>query len=138
MSQQEMFDAMQADIGDLLEHIDEVKDDPRAWPKMLAELVDVIADDAIHRGRDEETAFAEARRAVALLANYAGGRMIYLPRNDKLRIALRDNQIYRQFRGDNITALAITHGLTDMQVYNIIASQRKLTMKRKQRPLFSE
>jgi Mor family transcriptional regulator len=136
--QQALFDPMAADIGDLLENIDDVADDPRIWPKSLAELVDVLADDHKEQGMDEDDAFAAARRSIALISHYWGGRMTYLPRNDKLRTALRDNQIYRAFNGNNITALAIKHGLTDMQIYNIIKHQRKLTLKRKQREMFSE
>jgi len=136
--QAELFDPVSAGVDELLEHVDEVADDPRAWPGTLAELVDVLADDAMDRGLKEDKAFAEARRTITIVANYLGGRMTYIPRNDKLRTALRDNQIWRQFRGDNITALAVKHGLTDMQVYNIIAHQRKLTVKRKQRPLFPD
>lgn len=137
-NQVDLFDPQQAEIGELLEHIDDVADDPRAWPGSLADLVDVLADDALARGHDEEDAFSEARRTIALIAHYWGGRMCYLPRNDKLKIALRDNQIWRQFKGDNITALGIKYKLTDMQVYNIIKHQRKLTVKRKQRDLFPE
>ena len=138
MANGELFEPMQAEIGELLEHIDDIADDPRIWPKSLAELVDVLADDHQAQGMDEDDAFAAARRSIALISHYWGGRMTYLPRNDKLRTALRDNQIWRLFKGDNITALAIKFGLTDQQIYNIIKHQRKLTMKRKQRDLFPE
>jgi len=137
MSQGDLFEPMHADINALLEHVDEAADDPRAWPGSLADLVDVLADDALDRGMDEGKAFAEARRSIALIAHYWGGRMCYLPRNDKLKIALRDNRIWRKFRGDNITELAVENKLTDQQIYTIIKHQRKLTIRRKQRDLFA-
>lgn len=141
-NQEKLFEPMDADIDELLEHIDEAADDPRAWPASLAELVDVLADDHVERGKSEDEAFAEARRSVTLIAHYRGGRMFYLPRNDKLRIALRDAHVWRLFtdRGQRltITDLAVRFNLTDQQVYNIIREQKRLTIKRRQRDLFPE
>ncbi len=137
--QREMFDPMHAPLEDLLDHVNDVADDDRAWPRSLAELVDVLADDAISRGSEECEAFAHARRTIALIAHYFGGRMFYIPRNDKLRVALRDNQIWRRFVDPReritITELAVEYDLTDQQLYTIIRQQKKLTISRKQRQL---
>ncbi|MDX8389170.1 MAG: Mor transcription activator family protein [Mariprofundaceae bacterium] len=139
MSQAELFQPMHADLEELLKHSEEVADDERAWPQMLAELVDVLADSDIDRGKSEEDAFKEARRTIIIIANYWGARSVYLPRNEKLRLALRDNQIWREFcRTGDVTALAMKHDLSNVMVYHIIKRQHRLTLKRKQCELFPE
>jgi len=133
-----LFDAMQADAPEILGRMDDVADDPRVWPKSLAELVDVLVADAIERGIDEAQAIKESRRTIMLIAHYRGGVAMYLPRNEKLRMALRDQQIWLEFKGDNIQQLADKHGLTATMIYGILKYQRKLTIARKQVNLFPE
>ncbi len=142
MSSGELFDPMTADPVTLMDHVHEVADDPRIWPTSLAELVDVLADDLKEQGMDETDAFASARRSVALISWLWGGRMRYLPKNEKLRLALRDSQIWRKFCASRsrqaITELAVEYDLSDQQVYSIVRVQKKLTIKRVQGDLFTD
>ncbi|MDQ7002628.1 MAG: Mor transcription activator family protein [Ghiorsea sp.] len=133
-----LFDAMEADVADIINHMDDdsVADEKRAWPSTLAEAIDVLTADAKERGLDDKQALKEARRTILLLSNYWGGRMLYLPRNEKLRLALRDNQIWLEFKGDNVQALADKHKLTSTMIYIILKAQRRLTLSRKQKNLF--
>ena len=129
-----LFDPLDADVDEVLAHLDDVgRDDPRAWPQTLADLVDVFS---AHLQRRKDLAIEEARREaqdlIVVLANYFGGRQIYLPRDEKLRLALRDNQIWRDFDGRNIDVLEKRWRLTRQQIYNIIAHQRALHKKRVQ------
>jgi len=78
----------------------------------------------------------EARRTIMLLAHYFGGQVIYLPRNEKLRLALRNQQIWYEFNGHNIQSLAKKHKLTETMIYGILKAQRKLMVMKKQRAMF--
>lgn len=133
--QKDDFNPLDANVNDILAHLDDVnQDDPRAWPQTLADLVDVFTDH-LHRkpltdAKTEDTARRAAQELIVVLANYFGGRQVYLPRDEKLRLALRDNQIWRDFNGTNIGALEKRWKLTRQQIYNIIAKQRALHKNR--------
>lgn len=130
--QQQRFDPLDANIDDILSRLDDVdRDDSRAWPQTLADLVDVFTDHLQRRkGHSNEAARVEAQDLIVVLANYFGGRQVYLPRDEKLRLALRDNLIWRDFDGRNIDVLKNHWRLTRQQIYNIIARQRELHKKR--------
>lgn len=100
--------------------------EPGVWPRTLAELVDVFADHFSRNGRSQENAMSEAQAAIVVLAHHFGGRMIYLPRDDKLRLALRDARIWREHDGRNVQDLATRYGLTSAQIYGILREQRAI------------
>lgn len=78
-----------------------------------------------------------AQRLVFRLANNLDGRYTYLPRNEKLKAALRDIEIYnKQCKGASIEDLAIQYKLTTTQIYNILRDQVRAYRKRKQLELF--
>ena len=108
------------------------------WPVRLAELVDLLVQDARRRGVDLETATAEATRTVLLIAQHEGGRPFYLPRGDSLVQALRDRQLYLRHNGRNTEELADQYGMTVRHVQRICAEQRALQLRRRQRPLFED
>ncbi|GEK71573.1 MULTISPECIES: Mor transcription activator family protein [Halomonas] len=108
----------------------------RKWPQGLSDMVTVISAALCRAGDDEATARERAFRAVRALAQYAGGRSLYVPKGEALNRALRDRAIWEAFDGANITALAIRHGLTEVQIYAILAEQRKLALARVQSELF--
>ncbi|MEW5682998.1 MAG: Mor transcription activator family protein [Pseudomonadota bacterium] len=63
-----------------------------------------------------------AERMVFVLANYFGGKKIYLPRNDALLKLMRNISIYRAYsKGAPIKDLMKKHRLTDVMVYRIIS-----------------
>ena len=107
------------------------------WPKTLAEAVDVLYAENVRRGMDDSTAISEAQRAVLVLANHQGGRPIYWPRGDALRIALRDRAIYLRWNGRNKEQLAREYGLIVRTVEKIYAEQYRLGIRRRQGQLFS-
>lgn len=108
----------------------------KKWPQGLTDMLMVI--EAAHRraGDDEETARARAFRAVRALAQFAGGRSFYVPKGDQLDRALRDREIWELHDGTNITELASRYHLTEVQIYSIIAEQRKLARARMQPDMF--
>ena len=102
-------------------------DDSR-WPKTMAELVDVYTSAAVREGIAPDTDRANhiARWVVLTLGQHFGGRMTYLPRGDQLKTALRHNQIWAEFTGNNVEALASKYKLSSVRVYKIIQEQRAL------------
>lgn len=131
------MDIMQSDIDALMNLDDDVLSDvDKAWPQTLADMVDILRATALDRGKSETEAMLEARRTIMVLAHYFGGQVIYLPRNEKLRLALRNQQIWYEFKGRNIQALAKKHKLTETMIYGILKEQRKQMIMQKQRSMF--
>jgi Mor family transcriptional regulator len=128
--QRELLPPDDAELSALLDQAGSI--DPRVWPRALAELVDVFADYFLHKpGLDASSALAQAQGVVVVLANHFGGRMMYVPRDDKLRIALRDNEIWRAHDGRNVQALAARYDLTSQQIYGILREQREINRVQK-------
>lgn len=125
------------DLEQLLEHVGGAEQSKHRWPKQLADMVDVLAEHFQRRRKmPGEAAAEEATQVVTVLAHYFGGRLTYLPRDEKLRTAMRDNLIWLAFNGRNVQALAHQHQLTEAQIYNIIKKQRKLHTSKVQPDLF--
>lgn len=113
-----------------------VRNDKRLWPSLLAELVDVLADHyEMRMGMDAEKAVESAQDVIVVIAHHLGGRNIYLPRDDRLKRAIRDGMIYRVFDGSNHREISRQTGLTTAQVYNIISKERTLRQDRYQMKL---
>lgn len=137
MSQQS-FDLNDDDnLDDILANIDKLEDDPKLWPKMLHDLI-CVTESHIKNKRPHlnDDAHKLARDVVISISHYLGGRQLYLPRDDRLQRALRDHKIYQEFSGNNQQELAFKYDLTSIQIYNIIAHQRKLHHARVQPCLF--
>ncbi|MGE7992530.1 Mor transcription activator family protein [Pseudomonas sp. NPDC089554] len=69
-----------------------------------------------------------ARAVVFSICETMGGAVVYIPRGDTLRRALRDAEIFREWREKNVRpdALARKFDLSSQAVYDIIARQRVL------------
>lgn len=117
------------DLGDLPES---------KWAPFLANAVSVL--DALYRrqGQGEDAAFRQASDSVMALAEYCGGRVVYWPRGDRLKNALRDADIYRRSRRGNIEALAQEHGLTQIHLYRICRQQKALYLRKIQGRFFGD
>lgn len=98
--------------------------DRRAWPQTLADLIDLITAHFQRRGVAEPV--GEARALVALIANYFGGRPMYLPRGQRLATALRDAALYAEYDGANVHELARRHRISVAHAYYILAQQRRM------------
>lgn len=69
-----------------------------------------------------------ARAMVYAICETMGGAVVYIPRGDGLRRAIRDMEIFREWREKNARpdALARKFDLSSQAVYDIIARQRVL------------
>lgn len=105
-----------------------------AWAPMLVQMTEVV--EARLRRERIDGAEALARGVVLELAQYFGGRRVYVPAGDRLKTALRDMEIYRRAKRGNIQALADEYQLTDIQIYRIIRQQKALHLRRIQGRLF--
>ncbi|WP_110972160.1 Mor transcription activator family protein [Pseudomonas huaxiensis] len=72
-----------------------------------------------------------ARAVVYAICKTMGGAVVYVPRGDPLRRALRDAEIFREWREQNRRPdeLARKFNLSSQAVYDIIARQRELHRK---------
>ena len=102
------------------------------WGPTLAAMVAVLTTALQRQGIPEDEAPRLAAAGVLAQAEYAGGRMMYLPRGDRLKIALRDYQIWQRAKRGNIQALADEYGLSDIHIYRICKQQRELFIARRQ------
>lgn len=106
------------------------------WPLRLLELTD-LAEALLARqaGRDKSPR-EQAESIVMEIANYLGGRPVYLPRGVALQRALRDRRIWRDAGRIEPDDLATREGVCVQQVYKIIGEMRSLERKRRQPGLF--
>lgn len=127
--QLELGGLMTADAATLIEHLDAEGMPPEfRWPKTLAKLYDVADATAARRTRVSEVErYDLVRDLVIAIATYLGGRMVYLPTGDTLRLAIRDRQLWaRYLHGATPDELMSECGLNQRQLYDVLAQQRKL------------
>lgn len=109
------------------------------WAPLLANMVAVLEALYRRRGMEAGEAFQLASDGTMALAEYFGGRVVYLPRGDRLKNALRDADIYRRFLGsNNVDALAEEYGLSVIRIYAIHAEQKALYLAKVQGRLFKD
>ncbi|MEW5838364.1 MAG: Mor transcription activator family protein [Pseudomonadota bacterium] len=101
------------------------------WPAALVDLLDVAAQ-SLKGQMPEEQAERVATTVIAAIANYHGGRQFYLPKGQGLERAMRDREIYRDYKHtrESVLQLAEQYRLTEQAVYKIIEEQRALHKKR--------
>lgn len=104
------------------------------WPQALVDMHGVIE----HVLRNQPAAADLATAVTRALAHYMGGVQWYLPKDDKLEIALRDRAIWREFSGNNVLMLARKYKLSTQQIGNICVTQRALHLKKIQPDLFPD
>lgn len=136
----ELFDDDQDMLDKALSRLDTLPDDDaavkKAWPKFLRELMDVLKDELKRSGHEEGDALKLAQKLVARQAQHLGGRMVYIPRDERLKLALRDMEIYDNYNGGNSRDLAERYNLTQQRICNIVKDQHALYRKRNQPDLF--
>lgn len=97
-----------------------------AWPSALADLVDVIENHLTRAGRVSEDAREIAQGVTIALAEYFGGRQVYIPRGESLKRFLRDTEIYKLSGKMRAQDIADKFGVSFVTVYKVIREQRAL------------
>jgi len=122
-----MIDETGSDMVEkIMAQISELPTGAPRWPKLLSDMVDVIADSSRRGGMTQDAAAEFARRTVIAMAVYFGGRQCYIPCGDALHRAMRDDRIWREHNGKNVWALAKRHRLSEVSIQHIIKTQRAL------------
>ncbi|MCL1048437.1 transcriptional regulator [Shewanella abyssi] len=113
---------------------DEREDFVKRWPSTLQSLCELMR--VTLEGQAISNAVQISEALATTLSTYLGGRDIYIPNGERLKDALRDIRIWREFKGNNLEQLSRDYGLTERRVSQIIAEQRAAFVARKQRRLF--
>ncbi|PTU00561.1 transcriptional regulator [Pseudomonas sp. HMWF031] len=98
------------------------------WEGTLKEMVE-IAESELRAKLGERTDVPEiARYVVFAICDVMGGSVVYLPRGEALKKAMRDASIFRDWRDNNIqpSELVRKYRLASPTIYDIIARQRAL------------
>ncbi|MCG9722131.1 Mor transcription activator family protein [Shewanella sp. Isolate7] len=128
-----------AELEQALATLASLDDDERAeylrrWPANLQSLCEVIRTALVNRKVDDADVLAEL--LATAIGSYLGGRDIYIPSGERLKVALRDIRIWRDFKGNNLEALSRIHGLSERRISQIVEEQRRAFLARRQRGLF--
>ncbi|AYV12972.1 Mor transcription activator family protein [Shewanella algae] len=106
----------------------------RRWPSTLQSLCELMRITLKEYKVSDSALVAEA--LTTTLSTYLGGRDLYIPNGDRLKDALRDIRIWREFKGNNLEQLSRQYGLTERRISQIVAEQRAAFVARRQRGLF--
>ena len=106
----------------------------KRWPSNLQSLALLIESELAKANVSNAQLVGES--ITMAIGHYFGGRDVYIPTDQRLKAALRDIQIWQEFNGQNMEALAIKFGLTQRRVAEIIQRQRSVELQRRQRSLF--
>ncbi|EKE75205.1 Mor transcription activator family protein [Gallaecimonas xiamenensis] len=125
---EQQLDMMGTDLDQILAHLDQLSDSDvkKLWPQTLVNLVEVFEAAFKREGLSEDDAKGLAKVAVVSQAHYMGGRTFYLPRDERLKKALRNIRIWQEFTGRNKHELLEKYQLTMSQLVNIINEQKAL------------
>lgn len=137
--QDEMLDPMSCDVLDLV-HDQHADLPPTArWPATLRNLVDVMTayNERVLKMKPHAAA-DDAMERIIVLADYLGGRFVYLPRGDSLRQAVRDAMIYRLHGRLSVADLATRYKLNEVEIYRIVAREKRRAIDRLQGKLFDD
>lgn len=108
-------------------------------PQRLVEIYDeLFAYNTNRRGLVEDDAARDASAQAILLADYLGGAVVYLPRGDGLRKAVRDSEAYRRHNGRNTEELAREYDMTTTEFYELIAREKQRRLRKMQGRLFTD
>ena len=123
-------DSDQLDPGKVLEHMQDPAIQSR-WEGSLRDMVE-IAEAKLKTEMGPGVGAPElARHVVFAICSVMGGGLIYFPRGDSLKRALRDAAIYRDWKDASIPIheLVRKYGVANQTVYDIIRRQRALHRK---------
>lgn len=130
MSSDQLFqdDTDKLDPQKVLAHMEDPTVSTR-WEGNLKEMVDIAEVELLKRlPKSPETVPELARAVVFAICSTMGGSVIYLPRGDALKRAMRDAEIFREWRERDVQPpdLVRKYQLSSPMIYSIIARQRAL------------
>jgi Mor family transcriptional regulator len=127
----DMFgDDLTLDPEKVLEHLD-VEVPKRRWDSMMRRLMLAVTD-ALGKHLSPDQVEQLAPNVVLSICDQVGGHICYFPRGVALRAALRDIQLYADWKHRNVPPyeLATKYQLAVQTVYEIIKRQRLLARQK--------
>ena len=107
------------------------------FTEVLEQLVAGIAAGYVEEFKDTaEIARKRAELAMSRIQDEAAGTGIYIGKSHLWHISEKHRRIYRRFSGSNHAQLAKEFGLTERQIYSIIAMVGQEEFDKKQQKLF--
>ncbi|WP_428614239.1 Mor transcription activator family protein [Pseudoalteromonas sp.] len=106
----------------------------KRWPSNLQSLA-LLIESELNKAKVSNAQVVGESITIAI-GHYFGGRDVYIPTDKRLKAALRDIQIWQEFNGNNMEALAVKFRLTQRRVAEVIQQQRLVEIQRRQRSLF--
>lgn len=106
----------------------------KRWPSNLQSLALLVTNELSKAKVSNAQSLGE--QLTLAIGHYFGGRDMYIPTDQRLKAALRDIQIWQEYKGNNLEQLATKFGLTERRVAEIVQNQRKVEVERRQRSLF--
>lgn len=101
-----------------------VLDLPENYPEALGVIAHIVCARLIKNGMLDQKAKALAFDITESIRADVGGFNLYIPRGVKYELSVRDEQIYREFNGQNLQALAHQYKLSEMQMRTIVERGR--------------
>jgi len=116
-------------------HIDTTK--RGKFTEVLEQLAEAIAAGYVEEFKDTpEEARKRAELAMSRIQAEASGTGIYIAKGHLWHIDQQHRRIYKRFTGSNHAQLAREFGLTERQIYSIVAAVGREEFERKQIGLF--
>ncbi|MGQ3663273.1 Mor transcription activator family protein [Citrobacter braakii] len=107
----------------------------KLWPGVLGDLLAVMRSELTRTGMNDDRAHELAGRLAMAIGVYMGGRNLYLPTGESLKLAVRDMLIYAEFNGRNFKFLLKKYRLTKSTLYDVLKRERAAYIRRRQYPL---
>ncbi|WP_027714917.1 Mor transcription activator family protein [Desulfuromonas sp. TF] len=104
--------------------------------QVLFDLARLVTEGQIEAGAEPEQARTIGLKAADQVRRTYGGEQVYIPKGLALALTERDYEIWRKFTGSNSFALAKEYGLTERQIYSILARVRDEEFRKRQMGLF--
>lgn len=111
-----------------------------AYPERLRDMATCLF---AHMLDEPEFAGLEPARVARLaldmtdsLSTELGGGNFYMHKGHRYRLSVRDRQMMREYRGNNIPELAVRYHLTETRIRQIVAAFEAEEFARRQPPLF--
>lgn len=95
------------------------------WPELCEQMIATIDNAQQHKKLTGE-------ELTLILTDMMGGKVLYFPRAESLKTFIRDQQIFKEFTGNNHKALSDKYDLTEPRIYQIIQEQRELRRSKEQ------
>lgn len=122
------------DLGDQIDQIP--VDIQKKWPADFSALLAIYERELGEMKIDDGVAHKVALRLLLAQSHYFGRRYFYLPGATALKQAVRDYRIYQEYDRGSVKELAQRYDLSVQRIYQIVAEQRDLDIKRMQPGLF--